>query len=144
MSIEAKLEALAVAVQANTEAIGALVTAWNGLKAQAQNLAAAGVPVADAPEVKVEKPKAEKPKAEKPAAEEKAPVEEVKPTPAPANNPTPADTEIIKSKLTQAVSQAVVRNRDGLIALLAAKGIQRATQLPETAWPAFIAEAEAL
>ena len=34
--------------------------------------------------------------------------------------------------------------RRGLIALLAAKGIKRATELPETAWPAFIAEAEAL
>lgn len=146
MSLEDKISSLTAAVQANTEALTALVAAWNGLKGQANKLAAAGTPLAEVPEVK-EKPKAkETPKDEpKPEPKPEAPAAEAKPADAPAKPAaTPADLEIIKAKLTQVVSQAALRNREGLVNLLAAKNIKRATELAPEAWPEFIAEVEAL
>ena len=158
MSIEDKLDKLADAVQNNTLALVALTEVWSALRAQAANVKtqvdegvgtladvkAGGKALAKAQD-KAEKPPKEETKAEAKVEAEKP----AKPDPAPEkakaeDAPRPADTEIARSNLSQAVSKAAVRNRQGLIDLLASRGIKRATELPEGEWASFTAEVEAL
>lgn len=48
------------------------------------------------------------------------------------------------AQLSAAVTAAATRNRDGLVAALAAKGVKRAGEIPADQWAAFIVEVSAL
>lgn len=58
-------------------------------------------------------------------------------TESPSEAPTMAE-------LSAAVTAAATRNREGLVAALAAVGVKRAGEIPQDKWAAFIAQVKAL
>ena len=55
-----------------------------------------------------------------------------------------APAKVDMATLVQAIAAAAAVNRDGLNALLAAKGVVRAGDIPESAWPAVVGRCRAL
>lgn len=153
MSIEQALAEQTAAIRENTRAIVALSDAWNALRDRAMGIEAgkeivvAKTPMADAPEVKTEKPKAEKKKAEDaPKAEAPAPTppaEETKPAEPEAAAASPSELPDIKA-LSAVVTAAATRNREGMLAVLAKHGVERASHLPQEKWRALMDEMEAV
>ena len=127
----------------NTAAIKALTKAWESLSAQARAVSTQVdkgeankvnvVGVAEIPLAKVE----EKKPAPTPAVVETQAAKPETATASPSEAPTLA-------QLSAAVTAAATRNRDGLVAALAAKGVKRAGEIPADQWAAFIAVVEAL
>ena len=127
----------------NTAALKALTKAWESLNAQARAIS-----------TKVDKGEADKVDIAGVAEIPLAKVEEKKPAPTPAVAETQAAKPEIATappseaptmaQLSAAVTAAATRNRDGLVAALAAKGVKRAGEIPQDQWAAFIAEVGAL
>lgn len=123
------------ALAANTAAIQSLIEVWSKLTAQAttiQNTATPGDPI-----VAAGKPTAAVVAAPTPAVAETQAAKPETATESPSEAPTLA-------QLSAAVTAAATRNRDGLVAALAAKGVKRAGEIPQDQWAAFITEVGAL
>lgn len=131
------------ALAANTAAIKELTAAWASLNAQARAIStkvdngqADKVNIAGVAEIPLAKVEEKKPAPTPAVAETQAAKPEIATAP-PSEAPTMA-------QLSAAVTAAATRNRDGLVAALAAKGVKRAGEIPQDQWAAFIAEVGAL
>ena len=139
MSIEKLIADHTAALTANTAALVALTEAWGKLRdravelretgASAATVAAAGVPMADAP--KAEKPgkaeKAERPAATQPAAAP-APTETAAPEAAAAS---PSETVYTREDLVKAISTYAKTHREDVVGILQSFGAKKGSEVKD-------------